>query len=643
MQDCTKIVQVLKAPQSTPEELRGAVFQATTQDCKQAVPHLVGLLSLENIGIQDAAEQALCHFGGKEAVRLLLKLLRAESPSVRNTAMSILRTIGSQDIQSLIAFMHDKDVDVRIFMADILGTTNSALAVEPLGEALLYDSDTNVRHQAAVSLGSLEGKESIKYLNQALGDNEQWVQFAVIEALSMVGDESSVSALVKTMEKASDLVSSMIVDALAKIGNIKVVNLLLEQMEVSSSALRNKMARAVVSILGPKSLYMLSDKQRTGLHEYFLQATYDDDKSVQDATIRGLGVLGDEKATARILEIASRFDPEKDEDRLEIALHALETIGFNYVLEEAAREGSFQEARVALATLARIREPASFIFLEKIFWNKERDLQREIIKTLIHFKTPETAAFMVDVLKRHTDGNIVKQALSFLGSFHDKKNDELLCSFTEHEYDDVKEAALKACVDLGTESVIKKFRAMATSEEPLQRLMGVYGMGKLGADNFISEIEQALQDTAVDVRKAALIAISDVCQKEGNRWLKLVENSLHDEAREVRLVAIDLLGDTSCNSVEPLLLKALKDNDDWVKIRAIDALSRKKSKAAVDILVKNITKENLLVALKAVEALGVIGGPSAFRVLLKVVGINDTEIQAAAERALLEIQLQEDD
>ena len=77
------------------------------------------------------------------------------------------------------------------------------------------------------------------------------VQFAVIESLAKIRDESSVSALIGALSKSSDLVASMIVDTLGEIGNIK--------------AALAKGADLVLKTAGGKSVslkYSLSARQR---------------------------------------------------------------------------------------------------------------------------------------------------------------------------------------------------------------------------------------------------------------------------------------------------------------------------------------------------------------------------------------------
>ena len=344
MSDTQGIIADLQSPESDLQ--REAAHGAGELRLAEALPYLAGLIESTNLGVQEAADNALRKIGGKEVVAAVTPLLRSDDAPVRNIAMDILREVGSQDFPSLVELLHDQDPDIRIFTADILGSSKNVMAVAPLCEALLKDPEVNVRYQAAVSLGELAHHEAARCLNKALGD-EEWVQFAVIEALAKIRDESSVGALLAALSTATDLVASMIVDALGQIGNIKAVALLLRRMDASPTPLRNKIVMAVVNILGGKSLNLLTLKERETFGEYLLAALADEDEEIQDAAVEGLAHLGGDEASARLLDLAGSLDPDSDQERLEHVIGALVSIGLTESLDKALTDPSQAKALVA--------------------------------------------------------------------------------------------------------------------------------------------------------------------------------------------------------------------------------------------------------------------------------------------------------
>lgn len=625
------ILEVLQTDDA--EQVREAAYSAGELRLEAAVPHLVRHLQSQNIGVQEAVDNALRKIGGAAAVAGVIPLLRSDDAPIRNISMDILRDIGRDEFDALKQLLHDEDPDIRIFASDILGTSGSILAVPALCEALLRDPEVNVRYQAAVSLGTLAFPEAADCLNKAMQD-EEWVQFSVIEALIKIRAESSVNALVKALDTTSDLVASMIVDALGEMGNLKAVPLLLKRIEKSPTPLRNKIVRAIVSILGKKSLSLLGEREQQRLGAYLLAALDDEDEEVQDAAMVGLASLGQAEATVAVLRLAARLDPDRDHERLEAAIRCIGGIGFNEAVEEALSDEN-ESTILMVVEAAADMNPAEIVpALKRIFWDKGRDAQRAIATQLARIASLEDVDFFLDLLERAEDAHVIKAALHFLGHRARPAGvGERMLALLDHPYDDVKEAALEACIALQDVSLCASFRERFHSGDPLQRMMATYAMGRLDVDGNLDVLREALVDDVPDVRKVALEALAGTCPITPEH-LELVVPLMHDPVREVRLALVDLFGACPEESVIGHLLEALDDEDDWVRVRAIEALGRLGRKECVTPLIERVDGAGNLVLLKIIEALGSIGGNMAFRALLALMEHEDPEIQQAAEDAV---------
>jgi len=115
MTDCKEILSMLTSPES--DVLREGAYLAGEAHCDDAVPLLVEMLKSSNIGVQEAADNALRMIGGKEAVSGVIPLLQSDEAPVRNGAMDILRALGGNELQLLLPLLKDEDVDLRIFAA----------------------------------------------------------------------------------------------------------------------------------------------------------------------------------------------------------------------------------------------------------------------------------------------------------------------------------------------------------------------------------------------------------------------------------------------------------------------------------------------------------------------------------------------
>ncbi|MFP4658343.1 MAG: HEAT repeat domain-containing protein, partial [Desulfonatronovibrionaceae bacterium] len=442
--------EIIKRLQSSdPDEQREAAFAARDTGDERTVPLLVNLLQSDNIGVQEAADMALRKIGGKNSVNALIPLLGEQSAAVRNLAMDILRHIGYQDMGAIIGLLNDPDGDIRIFAADILGFSDSYMAIGPLSDSLLNDSDVNVRYQAAVSLGDLRRKEAVEYLNQALGD-EEWVQFAVIEALLKIRDESSINALVSAMDSSTELVNSMIVDALGEMGNIKAVPMLLNKLDSDQdTAMRNKILKAVVNILGGRALSYLSESEKEKFKEYLLVALEDDDEEIQDAAVLGISSVGSERGSRMILKLAASLDPDIYEERRAMMIRALSRMGMTEALKEAIFSNDESLSTVGVAVADELGTEKAAGYLMQAFWDKGRDLQREI-SSVLNRTYAGAGDFFLQGLRRHDDGDVLKNALRYLGVHcRDEETARIIMGFLDHPWDDVKETALDAVLNIG--------------------------------------------------------------------------------------------------------------------------------------------------------------------------------------------------
>jgi len=631
MAEQSYILALLAAPE--PESIREGAQLAGEHKLTDAIPGLVRHITSANIGVQEAVDRALRKIGGPEVVHAVIPLLRSDDAPARNLAMDLLRYLGSTALPALYGLLKDNDPDVRIFAADILGSTGSAVAVSYLCHALLDDPEVNVRYQAAVSLGQLSYPESAACLNNAMED-EEWVQFSAIEALTKVRDAGSVGALIKALGKSSELVASTIVDALGVMGDIKVVPTLLKRLDTSPTPLGNKIVRAILKIMGERSLSLLGHKECDRLRGYLPSALTDEDPEIQDAAVRGFAALGGAGAAAHLLQYVSRLDMERDAQRIVNAIEALAVIGHSPELDAALKDGDDFTTQVAMEVLLLADEKAAIPALISVFWDKSRDVQRGIILELASRAGTEYQDFFLDVLERHKDGNVLRGALLFLGRQGDPAVvlDKVL-PFLEHRFNDVKESALEACIALHTPEVEQHFKNLTRHEDPTQRMIGIYGLGYFDIEEGIEELSLALNDESPEVRKVAVEAFGRSCPIK-EEYLQRVEKKLHDESREVRMAVFDTLGLCSNERFVESLFKGLADVDPWVRVRSAERLGENRVHEAVESLVAMLDDENTLVVIKAVQALGMIGGEAAFRALLPFLEHPEQDVSMAAEAAV---------
>ena len=650
MSNSAEIMALLSSSDS--DSIREGARWAGREGLKEAVPMLVENLSSANVGVQEACDRALRKIGGSEVVLAVIPLLGSDDAPARNLAMDLLRALGESNLDAVVALLSDTDVDLRIFAADILGAIKNPLVIGPLGHALLRDPEVNVRYQAAVSLGEVGSHEAAVFLNQALKD-EEWVQFSVIEALTKIRDESSVSAMIAALERSTDLIVSTIIDALGEMGNIKAAPLLLRRLDSSPTALCNKIVKAIISILGGRSITLLGKEIGERLRGYMEVALEDEDTEIQDAAITGLTALGGDSATLLIVRVARGIDQDKNAERFDFITTALAKIGYNEGLASVLRDGNEMSQLLVIAALEKAllekgkhrgdseNQAEATAFMMSLFWKKSRDVQRGMIRYLSHAALPTDRAFFMEVLAMHADGLVLREALAFLGE-NDRPEEvqDAVFRMLSHPYNDVKEVALEALIKLDTPKVHKYFLNLVSDADPTNRLMATFALGILDPDTYVGQLTLAAHDSESAVRRVAIESLGRSVDENGvipEERLKIVMEAMLDECKDVRMMAVDILGshpNTAEVCVDDLLISGLADADQWVQVRCATKLGERRAEKAIESLIVLLSNEDNLVIIHIIKALAMIGGPGAFRFLMELMNHPDTEIQNAAEEAV---------
>jgi HEAT repeat protein len=391
---------------------------------------------------------------------------------------------------------------------------------------------------------------------------------------------------------------------------------------------------AIIKILGSRLVTLLGAGEKEKLRSYMLAAMKDSDTDVQDTVVQGLAALKGPGAVESIFELALTFDPDRDHERLLLFLDCLGKIGFTPEVEKFMLEKGDLAVFIGVEVASRAPSREAVLFLQKIFWQQPRDLQRAVIIALAAQGISEDLDFFLDVLSRHEDGNVLKAALIFLGRRGDAAGvGEKVAALLSHPYDDVRDAALDACIALHDEAIVGYFLSMASSEDPMQRMMAAYALGAIDAQAFEHILLKSLDDSEAQVRKVALEALSRQCPLPPER-LSRIEAMAGDPDSEVRLTVVSVLGGCDGPRFDVHLLKGLQDEDPWVRARCIENLGRRGVVGAVPELVGMLGDENQLVVIKAAEALGYIGGETAFRALLSLMDHENPDVQAAVEEAV---------
>lgn len=180
----------------------------------------------------------------EKLVERLLELLREENPGLRSQAMTILSKLGILALKQVETYLKDNDRDVRIFAANILGTTGLREAFPALVEAI-HDPEENVRYAIVEALGKIGEKKSIPLLLDILKD--EWARYPAVEALGLLKAQEAIPYLLKIYEE-DEWVRLVVIEAIGNTGDTAQIDFLINALYTDNEMILHAALAALAKI-----------------------------------------------------------------------------------------------------------------------------------------------------------------------------------------------------------------------------------------------------------------------------------------------------------------------------------------------------------------------------------------------------------
>ncbi|MGQ9569277.1 MAG: HEAT repeat domain-containing protein [Thermodesulfovibrionales bacterium] len=312
----TRLIKDLVHPEAS---RRRCAAEALSNGDERAIYPLIKALGDENPGVQDAAMRSLISIGGEVTAYMVLPLLRHNS-YLRNTAIIILKEIGEKVIPLLKPLLKDKDDDIRKFALDLICEIKDCDYPNEISEVLINDPNPNVRTSAAKVLGTLNYREALPHLINALKDDE-WVCTAALEALALIKDDSSVEPIISLIENPSDLVRHVAIETLGKIGSQRCSDVLISHLSKAEGTEKTATIKSLLKIGITPSTPEISD--------ILIEIFKNDDWDGKFLALKGLTEIKDEKAIYPVIDMAGSLEPShpESEERISIIKEHLKCFG----------------------------------------------------------------------------------------------------------------------------------------------------------------------------------------------------------------------------------------------------------------------------------------------------------------------------
>lgn len=599
-------------------------------------PSLLEALGDESWRVRRVAVDGLALAAGENTTATLLRALREEhrNISVLNSALQVLALSDVDVVDPLVEFLHDSDVELRIYAALALGERQDPRAIPGLIGAL-EDADVNVRYHAIEALGHLRAAAAADVLLEIAESRDFFLAFPALEALRRIGDPTIAPALVPLLE--DELLCDPAAIALGVLGDEEVVGPLVELLNAPSAP-----TRAVAHALA--AFY---DRYETVYHEgqhiadlvrhaiapagarNLLDAVPQANAEELRAVVLVLGWLEGpqvERALARLLDEAAarkvvvealvnygerctpmlleQLDAEDVETRTSAAV-ALGRIGSALAVPALTRlleEGEPALAIAAAEALAKIGDRSAFDALIVPLGHPDAAVRQAAIAALDSLGHPEMPARLVALL-HDTNPYVRESAVKIAGYFAFEQCVDLLLECCGDRDERVRRAALEHIPYLDDSRVLPVLVFALQSDIPLERATAARAFAQMDSTIAFPYLKNALADSEPWVRYYAARSLGLHGYPEALE--DLAELVATDPATQVRVAAVEGLGRIGGARAVALLAPLAEMSDG---------------------------QEDL--ARAAIAALGTIGHPDAAAPLLGVLRSPDSNRRIDALRAL---------
>ena len=516
-----------------------------TTSCQEVIHTLVELLDDEKIAVREAAEEALVGIGGREVVGALIPCLSSTSTTKLNYSVEILSRIGQAAIDLILPLLESRDHDIRKFGCDILGNLKYSDGVYDLIE-LLNDPHVNVAIAAGEALGKIGNIEAVPYLIRVLQYPDTWMKCIAAEALGKIGDTRAVDPFIEMSAYEDPIVLYTVIKAMGNLEDERVLPYILSILQ-ANSMFAPSAAQAIqhLATLRGKSVY--EQVKAAGVSEHFVGLLISENPEVLRSAIRLVGHLQLKDAVHPL----GRLLDHTNEDIVEEVTSALVRIG-TLGLEEI--HSVFEQIFPSLQPDAPVQET-----------EPPPSAKIPIIRVLGEIGSRDSIALLIKALDPKIADEIRVESTAALGKILSGVSD----TFGNTDM-------LKMSDEIVASAVTRLMDGLSDPCDAL-RISSAEALGDIGIKEAYVPLVKLLQDSSVDVREAASIALAKIQLLPQDEKLRPIRQLLQYTGEEamsdaVRATAIRTISRIAGDHEADFIMTFLHDASSEVRVEAIGAL-----------------------------------------------------------------------
>lgn len=231
---------------------RNALFILRQLDARAASPSIQKALSDPDVSVQVQAIHTVAHFGGKGALRLIMKKVDSRNVAIRDAAIAVLPMFGEEAVPALNTLLSYGNPEVRASAVQAfgaMGTKQSLLFVKET----LSDSSPTVRYYACLALGDTGDPSVLPDVAMYFDDSDPNVREAASEVFARM-PKAAKPYLIRFLREGNTLQKISAATAVRKARFRPCMPALLDAVRDSSREVRVASVAALMVIADPASV-----------------------------------------------------------------------------------------------------------------------------------------------------------------------------------------------------------------------------------------------------------------------------------------------------------------------------------------------------------------------------------------------------
>jgi HEAT repeat protein len=667
--------KIIRGVMSTKESIKELLSSADPTDRRigcgeveeagmiEFVSDLVSMLADENIGVREAAVNALISIGSSsncgggaddaspceearssQVAELVAPLLDSDDPAIRNMVVEILTQLNENALDTVIALTESRDDDISKFAVDILAIWGNPESLATLAK-LTSHPNSNVRSGLADALGAVRGKRSFDILLLLLNDDEEWVRFSAVEALGRFDSaDIPVDSLLEVLDNDSMLVKTGTIEVISKVATsehctailTRFRDLLKEGHCLPVSAVVDMLEKAASKEWGEGCRRLLWSFKDVFFDFFIVSLKEEEDCDIRKQALQGLAYLGDERGIAGAIEYLEGQDiiDEDDEARFVDAIVMMSGKGVmpEAVLQKINEKTKYLKLYIRVAGELKVKDMVPV--LAGLIGNVGKEELRAIVEVLEQIQTSDSVELLKSLLKSD-ESHVRRIAARSIGRLIGTEAvPQLFDALKGEKYKDVMEEITLALAAIPSPDVFAGFVVLLDDEKNLIRSMAARGLGIIGKDEAFEHLKAGVTDADLDVRKSVYEALARLNVDGAS---EVLVEGLKDSDKEVRLTvlkALDVGSKSYGEGLGEILLGLLKDKNVWVRYMAVQLIGELGYDKAEDGLLELASSDEPPVKAAVAKTLERVGTMKSIPVLQELLEYPDESVNEAVREAI---------